>query len=376
MANLKYFNTTSGLWEEIKVSTKFKDLYNTTILSQDQNYANIGITNFNPNEDVLFSIWNSTWLQKDIDYTLNGGLLRIESKDGSNWKSGSTFNFVALKNVDKDALQSADGSLIQDGSITIAKLATSIQTYINKIGVTALTTTAVTLSDAINELNTLLSDMLQQILLRPKMTTTNITYYVSPTGSDTNDGLTSITAFKTIQHAIDILPKMLNHAVVINVSDGTYAEVLTITGFPFGSGSLIVKGNQTTPANCLLKNTLIYNSGIPITIEGFSDYVTVPKFIQVANCQEVSIVNIKATVAGGDGIRIQYSNVYILNSTVSNKNEAIYGMVMCNIVSDTNTGVNNAYALDSTRGSVITKCGSTQPAGTTAEITANGGVIK
>ena len=120
MANLKYFNNTTGLWEEIKVSTKFKDLYNTTKLTQDQNYANIGITGFNPNEDVLFSIWNSTWLQKDQDYIINGGLLRIESKDGSNWSNGDTFNFIALKNVDKNALPSADGSLIQDGSITIA----------------------------------------------------------------------------------------------------------------------------------------------------------------------------------------------------------------------------------------------------------------
>ena len=133
MANLKYFNNTTGLWEEIKVSTKFKDLYNTTKLTQDQNYANIGITGFNPNEDVLFSIWNSTWLQKDQDYIINGGLLRIESKDGSNWSNGDTFNFIALKNVDKNALPSADGSLIQDGSITIAKLATSIQEYITNI---------------------------------------------------------------------------------------------------------------------------------------------------------------------------------------------------------------------------------------------------
>ena len=164
MANLKYYNTTTGLWEEIKVSTKFKDLYHTTKLTQDQNYAPIGITNYNPNEDVIFSIVNSTWLQKDEDFIVNGGLLRIESKDGSNWKNGDTFNFVVLKNVDKDAVPTADGSLIQDGSITISKLATSIQTYINKIGVTALTTTAVTLSDAINALNTQLSENTQNLV--------------------------------------------------------------------------------------------------------------------------------------------------------------------------------------------------------------------
>jgi hypothetical protein len=159
MANLKHFNSATGKWEEIKVSTKFKDLLNTEKLTQDQNYVNIGITSYNPVEDVIFVFLNSTWLQKDQDYVINGGLLRIESKDGSNWSNGDTFNFVVLKNVDKDDLPSADGSLIQNGSITIAKLASSLQTYINKIGTAELATVADDLSGAVNELNSQLSDM-------------------------------------------------------------------------------------------------------------------------------------------------------------------------------------------------------------------------
>jgi hypothetical protein len=153
MANLKHFNSSTGKWEEIKVSTKFKDLLNTVKLTQDQNYVNIGITNYNPVEDVIFVIQNSTWLQKDEDYIVNGGLLRIESKDGSNWSNGDTFNFVILKNVDKDALPSADGSLIQDGSITISKLAATIQNRINIIGSGTLSTISDNLIDAMNEIN-------------------------------------------------------------------------------------------------------------------------------------------------------------------------------------------------------------------------------
>lgn len=163
MANLKYYNNSTSKWEEIKVSTRFKELLNTKKLIADQNYVNIEITNYNPNEDVLFVILNSTWLQKDEDYVINGGLLRIESKDGSNWINGDTFNFVVLKNVDKDAIPTTDGSLIQDGSITIAKLATSLQNYINKIGDAELTTITDDLSGAINEINTQLSKNVQQI---------------------------------------------------------------------------------------------------------------------------------------------------------------------------------------------------------------------
>lgn len=163
MANLKHFNSVTGQWEEIKVSTKFTELLHTEKITQDQNYANIGITNFNPNEDVLFAICNNTWIQKDEDYTINGGLLRIESKDGSNWKNGTTFNFVALKNVDKDALPTTDASLLQDGSITIAKLASSLQTYINKIGTAELTAVADDLSGAVNELSSQMSKMVKVI---------------------------------------------------------------------------------------------------------------------------------------------------------------------------------------------------------------------
>ena len=163
MANLKYYNNQTSKWEEIKVSTRFKELLNTKKLTTDQNYVDIGITSFNPNEDVIFVILNSTWLQKDEDYIINGGLLRIESKDGSNWSKDDTFNFVVLKNVDKDNLPSADGSLIQDGSITIAKLAISLQNYINKIGTAELTTIAGDLCGAINELNSQLSHIVQQI---------------------------------------------------------------------------------------------------------------------------------------------------------------------------------------------------------------------
>jgi hypothetical protein len=162
MANLKHFNSATGKWEEIKVSTKFKDLINTVKLTQDQNYVNIGITSYNPAEDVIFVYQNSTWLQKDQDYVVNGGLLRIESKDGSNWSNGDTFNFVVLKNVDKDDLPSADGSLIQNGSITIAKLASSLQTYINKTGTAELATVADDLSGAVNELSSQMSDIVQQ----------------------------------------------------------------------------------------------------------------------------------------------------------------------------------------------------------------------
>ena len=68
-------------------------------------------------------------------------------------------------------------------------------------------------------------------------TTANITLYVATTGSDANDGLTVPTAMLTIQAAINKLPNIINHAVVINVGAGTF-DGFSLDGRVFVSGKL------------------------------------------------------------------------------------------------------------------------------------------
>lgn len=49
------------------------------------------------------------------------------------------------------------------------------------------------------------------------------TWYVNAsTGSDNNDGKTALTAFQTIQHAIDQLPPVICNKQIIQLADGTY----------------------------------------------------------------------------------------------------------------------------------------------------------
>lgn len=69
-------------------------------------------------------------------------------------------------------------------------------------------------------------------------------YYVDPVGGDDeNDGLTEATAFKTVQHAIDQLPRFLDKNVFINIKAGSglFTENLYITGF-MGNGILFING--------------------------------------------------------------------------------------------------------------------------------------
>lgn len=105
--------------------------------------------------------------------------------------------------------------------------------------------------------------------------TANRTYYVnSATGSDTNSGLTSGTAFASIQKAVNVvsLVNLNGFTATISVADGTYAgfgsKPLT------GSGNVVITGNLAAPQNVQV-NATSGSSGIFIihpnyTVEGMS----------------------------------------------------------------------------------------------------------
>lgn len=88
-----------------------------------------------------------------------------------------------------------------------------------------------------------------------EITTANITYYVSPNGSDTNDGLTEDTPFKTIQHVIDILPTYIFHLITIKLADGTYPDFVSFEDFG-GTGTILLEGNGSSVTNVTLSKGL------------------------------------------------------------------------------------------------------------------------
>jgi hypothetical protein len=60
----------------------------------------------------------------------------------------------------------------------------------------------------------------------------NRTYYVDPDGDNANDGLTALTPFETIQHAVDTIAFTLDYSadyqVTIQLAAGTYSESLIV----------------------------------------------------------------------------------------------------------------------------------------------------
>lgn len=99
-------------------------------------------------------------------------------------------------------------------------------------------------------------------------TTTNITYYVATTGSDSNDGLTIGTPFRTIQHAIDLIPDRVIHDITINILDGDYQEYawLPVRIRDYG-GSITIKNNTVVNFTNLSTTLAVKNYSFYIDTE-------------------------------------------------------------------------------------------------------------
>ena len=111
-----------------------------------------------------------------------------------------------------------------------------------------------------------------------EMLTANRTYYVRPDGSNSNNGLanTSAGAFLTIQKAVDTVSALdlATFNVTIQVEDGTWTAGLTLGSPWIGSGTVTLRGNPATPANCTLSvsGNVIYvlAAGSRLTVSGFT----------------------------------------------------------------------------------------------------------
>lgn len=115
---------------------------------------------------------------------------------------------------------------------------------------------------------------LSTTLARREVLTASRTYYVATTGSDSNDGLTSGTAFLTTQKAVNVVLglDLSTYNVTIQVADGTYTGSTSVNAPFVGSGTVTIRGNPTTPANCLINPATggFYGSnGARFSLSGF-----------------------------------------------------------------------------------------------------------
>lgn len=100
----------------------------------------------------------------------------------------------------------------------------------------------------------------------------NRTYYVRTDGSDSNTGLvnSSSGAFLTLNKfwAVLVTLDLNGFIVTCQVGDGTYAAGLDVSSPWTGGGAVVVQGNLTRAASCLISGTSINCFNITCTLPG------------------------------------------------------------------------------------------------------------
>lgn len=207
-------------------------------------------------------------------------------------------------------------------------------------------------------------------------TTTDITYYVATTGSDTTGDGTQANPFKTIQYAINKLPQIINHIVNINISAGTYNEDVLISGFN-GKGAILVTGTTSLSDNYIINSLTLSSCGMYMLIQGLKVKTTTVHAVNISGCTSLRLYYIKVVENASSvrGITASQSLVFISNCMISNHLTGISSDICSVIAFENCSGTGNKYGLYSSYGGTIAKSG-TQPSGETAEIATEGGVIR
>lgn len=186
----------------------------------------------------------------------------------------------------------------------------------------------------------------------------DVTVYVSTTGNDNMGTGEADNPFKTIQKALDALPKNLGgHTAKIEIASGTYAARVRIEGF---SGGRLVLG--TVGTSITVRGIDIYNSSLVelniLNITRTSIYAGTPLYVSGSNVLIDSGMFINAAEGEVTGVHATNgSRLYCVSGftlSVSNCTGAAIVADRCSLISvDNLTGENNILGLAATRGGII-----------------------
>lgn len=213
-------------------------------------------------------------------------------------------------------------------------------------------------------------------LLNIKPLESDVTYYVSTTGSDiTGDG-TSAKPFKTIKRAVDIIPKDLGgHFATIILADGVY-DTVNILGFYNGELQL-----QSTTPTAINSNTRVSAINIQYCVAKVSIFGikcldnSSAASVMVRDCRHVYLAYLSITdISSYRGIYAHETQLLrVTGCDITGKAEGIRFNNTCGHVTNC-TGASNTISLVSAGASAVHIVG-TIPGGTTARSYENGGAF-
>lgn len=208
--------------------------------------------------------------------------------------------------------------------------------------------------------------------------TSDITLYVSPSGSDETGTGTSVNPLKTIQRAINMVPKDLGSFVcTINVASGTYNEDVYIRGFHNGSINLYSEKQNTLSTSCNVLSIMVGHCTGYVRINGFNLISTTKVPITVFSTDGAYIYYCQCTfpTSGINGINCYESKVGVEYCKMTGKDTALMASFSTVISNNWYSSGGNNYGIYSLNGSRITMNGS-QPSGINENtILGNGGMF-
>lgn len=186
-------------------------------------------------------------------------------------------------------------------------------------------------------------------------TTADINYYVATTGSDSANGSVG-TPFATVQHAIDMLPKNVNHFCTVNIANGVYAETdVTVSGFN-GTGAVIIQGNLITPANVTIGNMIVELNVCVAVVNGITfNNALVTNSLEALNCRMVNLTSLRfAESVTGSHILINESMASISGCVISNGDVGISADNNSDVIMSGCSGSGNGTGILVENGSIVT----------------------
>jgi hypothetical protein len=211
----------------------------------------------------------------------------------------------------------------------------------------------------------------------PLQTTADITYYVRTDGNDANTGLanTAAGAFETIGKAISMIPRVVNHPVIVNVAAGTYAEKVTIAGFS-GSNNITLQGATTATATHMINGLDAYYNAIHVNVTGFTGTRTDAAPFNAVATQEIFFYRCLVTASSASYAfnADEGAMMYVGQCVISNRGVAIYAQVEGRIFTSDLSGTNNIVGYRAYFGGKITITG-TQVSSTNGNESQYGGQI-
>ncbi|MCY9760432.1 hypothetical protein M5X06_12965 [Paenibacillus alvei] len=206
--------------------------------------------------------------------------------------------------------------------------------------------------------------------------TSYLVYFVdAANGDDTNDGLSKMSAFKTITKAVNMIEGVTLTRVSITLLPGVYDEDVKIEN-RLRCQTIELKGETTSADLYQVSSITINNVTNRVGISNIEITTTTTTGISIVYCNRTSIENvlIRANAPSQHGISSYDGNAHIINCHISNRNAAIAADTRSYFYCANCTGTGNKIGILSQFGSILCVNG-TIPQGLTAEYIAGSGQV-